>query len=67
MFLKNDSLVDVTEIIYIDEVAWNAADDTLILVVTIYISLYTWFRFMIASAVFQITTSQIIKHQIKFR
>lgn len=67
MFLKNDSLVDVTEIIYIDEVAWNAADDTLILVVMINISLYTWFRFMIVSAVFQITTSQIIRHQIKFR
>lgn len=41
MFLKNDSLVGVTEIIYIDEVAWNAADDALILVVTINISLYT--------------------------
>lgn len=41
MFLKNDSLVDVTEIIYIDEVAWNAADDTLILVVTINVSLHT--------------------------
>lgn len=67
MFLKNDSLVDVTEIIYIDEVAWNAADDTLILVAMINISLYTWFRFMIVSAVFQITTSQIIRHQIKFR
>lgn len=67
MFLKNDSLVDVTEIIYIDEVAWNAADDTLILVVTINISLYTWFRFTIASALFQVTTSQIIRHRIKFR
>lgn len=67
MFLKNDSLVDVTEIIYIDEVAWNAADDTLILVVMINISLYTWFRFMTVPAVFQITTSQIIRHQIKFR